>query len=173
MKKAALELSANIIVVIIISVIIVGLGIMFVFNIVKQASNLEQQVMDQTREEMEQALASGDVKVLVPNNLKQTEKGSAIFGIGIFNEIPNAAQSDFTLAVSDPMYYETPSAEGVQKSAQIAYDENAVSIKKNEYALKLVIIKLPENAASGNYVFTVTVNNNGNVYDVKQFIAKV
>ena len=84
-KKAALELSANFLVILIIAISVFGMGIRMTYQLMTKAEEIRSDVDESTQREIEEALTTGEI-VSIPINHKKTKTGkSVVFGLGIFN----------------------------------------------------------------------------------------
>ena len=86
MKRGAIGLAINMIVIIILSIVILGLGIAFLQSIMGGANDLKADLDAQTSNELERLMMDQNKKVAVPLNTATLFGGDThVFGVGILN----------------------------------------------------------------------------------------
>jgi hypothetical protein len=97
MNKRAMELSANFLVVMILSIVIFSSGIYIATKIFDAAGNKQLNIDLETQRQIERLMFDGS-RVAIPFNTKKAKNGDLpLFGIGILNVL--GEQSDFTIKV--------------------------------------------------------------------------
>ena len=90
MKRGAIGLSINTLVVIIISLVILGLGVSLLYQFIADAEDIKGQLDRKTEEELERLLVSQGQRVALPLHTANIYRGeSHSFGIGILNTLEN------------------------------------------------------------------------------------
>src|SRR3989338_4813865 len=113
-KKAALELSINAIVIVILAMILLGLGVGFIRNMFSNIGDTTTQVQDQMREQILDDLRRGDKKLSFPSASIELEPGDEeVIVIGVKNV--QSSSMDFTLGLE-----EITTANGVTTSTPIS-----------------------------------------------------
>ncbi len=162
-RKGAIELSANFIIVIIISLVVVigGLSIFF-----KMQKNLEDsaKIMDQqTEENIKQMMLSNSYHVAVYPNDPIIKNGDAVLvGVGITNILTDPDGKTFNVDVSDVTYYETstsPPDSKTDKSSYYDISSTKPTIATGEQVVKGVLLRMPKGAAKGQYIYTITIKD--------------
>jgi len=86
MDKRGLELSINFIIILILAIITLAMGILIFNMIFRSGTELEKEVSQQTKDQINNLLMEGDKKVLIPSFFKELESGDQhAFGLGIRN----------------------------------------------------------------------------------------
>jgi hypothetical protein len=99
-KKAALELSINAIVIVILAMTLLGLGLGFVRNMFRDIGDTTTQVQDQMKEQILDDLRRGDKKLSFPSQRLDIEGGEEeVIAVGVKNT--DAAGLDFKICMSE------------------------------------------------------------------------
>ncbi|MEM4260606.1 MAG: hypothetical protein QXG00_05200 [Candidatus Woesearchaeota archaeon] len=161
-KHAAIELSANIIVVVLISIVVIGLGIYIVIKVISNANSFECQYDDQKQKEIFNTLCveericasymsscSNFLGRDIPGHIGNGKSGT--FMIGIQNNL--GTDATFELIVNQALG-PTPLPE-----ENFKYIDRYIPfrIQNNEKKIKLLVIDMPNNAELGQYGFNVLV----------------
>ena len=86
MKKGALGLSVETLVIIIISLVILSAGITLIYQFISGAEDIKAQLDQKTQEELDRLLVTQGKKVALPMHVATIRRGeSHVFGIGILN----------------------------------------------------------------------------------------
>jgi len=169
MNSRAIEFSITTIVTLIIAIIIFSLSLNLIFRFFGEASELEQEIDRQTRDQLMQALKSGNQLVLVPFAVQETKRGNfATFPLGVRN-IGNEKQFQVLLGFSGA--YNPDGSDLTQKNSQYI-EQNWIGnfktgppfrLKKGDSEVRPVSFKADVNTAQGiptpkgDYVFNVCV----------------
>jgi len=165
-SKKAVELSLNFIVVIIISLVIFGFGILFISNLFSKAEDLSKITLDKLDEKIGSLVCEGSERVCISNERKVIPKEKFdVFGIKILNILDT---QDFEITVT------RPSPSGYKKNnAPILPNEDTltwkarpmVNIPKNEEVKIGIGIHVPKDAIAGTYIFNVEIKQaDGQLY---------
>ena len=188
MKKAALELSVNFLVILIISVVVLGFGIYLMQQIFAGANETVLTWNDRMKAEIESALDDGSL-VAVSFDTKDVHNGElATFGVGLLN-INDPATSTFTMTVSFKEAYRTgqtnpfcartgtPPCSGPNlwlKSSQVIPIPTGLTLqytlKKYERKDDILIGVEPVNAEKGRYLYELSVTSSGSPYGNKEVL---
>ncbi len=157
---AALELSANVVVIMIVGIVIVGLGLSLFFGWIGSVEDFKDQIDSQTQQQIEALLSQGQ-KVAVPFALQHAAPGkTASFGLGVRNNWEADGTQDFILKVSTDSYADRNKQEQPYENWQqwtIQYSQEAFTLSKGNTASKLILITLPKDASTGTYIFNAQV----------------
>jgi hypothetical protein len=164
MKKAAIELSANFIVVMILSAALMVGGFFLVKNLFISATGIQEDLDMKTMNEMERLISSG-ARVAIPFSAQDVKPGKVnFFGLGILNELPannDSGDSDtFNVSVvfSDAFNGNNPvPLEEISPDSWIIYSKSQFAIKKKEQYSVPIGIKVTKGTPSGSYIFNVEV----------------
>jgi hypothetical protein len=172
MKKGAIELSANFIVVLVLSAVLMVGGFILMKNVFTKTTEIRATLDQQTENEIENMLSSGS-KVAIPFSTKEAEKGKLVtFGIGILNILPenvgSSNENKFKVSIQFKEAFDktkksiTDVAKNIPNKppeSWLQYSTDHV-IKKNENKKLAVGIKIPKEAPSGDYIFNVEITYN-------------
>lgn len=167
-RKGAIEFSANVLVVIIISCVILALGLMLFFNLKSNSQNYVDTIEDQTAQQLKALMLSDNTRVAIyPNDITVSPGKSVMTTIGVTNSMQN--QQNFFSQDTDEMsvlYYSTPQSEPVVvtsrfKGAIVGGSNNLEfgSIPAGEQEYKNLLIRMPKNLQKGQYVVTINIIN--------------
>lgn len=168
-SKKAIELSLNFIVILIISIVIFGFGIIFIQRLSSQATELQDITTAELDERIGNLVCEGSDRVCVGIDRKTIKRTKFdIFGLKIINILDS---QNFDIIVSRP----TPS--GYTKTKQeIPSDgliwnpkSRSILIGKNEERVLGIGVMVPANAVPGTYIFDVKIQTaDGKPYSVVQ-----
>ena len=163
-KRAAIELSVNFIVIIIISLVVLGMGVYLVNRFVSEASDIKEELDIETEKQIMDLLSSGD-RVAFPINKKTIAKGHGeVFGLGIFNIL--GEEKTFTVDLEQGIFIEKgatesddtwPSSEPVPVPVPVFIASRSKEIKNNEQVVLSIPVNVPKGTPSGTYVIDVNV----------------
>jgi hypothetical protein len=157
-KRGGVSLGVNLIVVLIISAVVLGLGIAFIFTLMEGADKFTGDIDQRTEDELSRILIGQGRKVaLHPTAVPLTRGEDESLGIGIMNLLPDdtefTTEIEFSAAV-DP----TGKAILLESSEEwFNYFNEPISIKNQEHQSVLIVLQPPKNAISGKYIFNVRV----------------
>ena len=161
-RKGAIELSANFIVVIIISFVILVGGISIFFKLKASAQNYVDTVDKQTQDNIKSIMLSNNYRVAVyPRDLTLKSGDGEQVGIGITN-IDDVAK-DFTIKLYAVKYYQsadTPVMDTIDGGREEAYyiqsSTTPFTIAPKNQVVKGVLLKMPD-TRRGQYVYTFDI----------------
>lgn len=183
-KKAAIEFSANVIVIIIISSVILALGLMLFFNLKGQAEKYTERVEQQTQEQLQALMFNDNSRVAIyPNDLTIQPGKSQMTTLGVTNSVGNRQTFQTpTVEKWKVTYFATP--ESSPQSVTHANNPNpnnplqanfinvfvvsqtlGNSIMNFEYInpgdqkFKNILVKIPKNWQKGQYIVSINVSN--------------
>ena len=166
-KKGAIELSINMLVVIILSLIILAGGIALLYKFLGNAQELKATLDARTEEEIQNLLLQEGKQVALPQNKAMIKRGEQkTFGLGVLN---SGAPETFMVFVnpSSPNYI---SLDGIEEenlavSSWVLYDNSPIQLdEQGSYSVAILVV-VPADAVSGTYLFDVVVQrSNGQRY---------
>jgi len=162
-RKAAVELSMNFLVIIILGVVVLSMGIYFAFKTYRDVRDIQVQLDDQTRKYIWNYLDSGD-PVVAPLNSAEVERGgNTVFGIGVRNILD---QDQFFRVVIDSTVVENdkgvPCDSGTLDlvlTGQEVTESEPTLIKSNEKDIIVIGVSVPKSAKTCDYVLDARVEN--------------
>jgi hypothetical protein len=90
-NKRGVELSVNMLVIIILSLVVFGVGVQITYKIIYGANKAAEGLDSKTKEEIAKTLRNGNTPVVIPYNKKTIQRGgNDIIGIGLKNMHPSA-----------------------------------------------------------------------------------
>ncbi len=158
-KKASLELSANIIVVLIISIVILSLGLFITFNLVFSAQSEADKVLEKTHLELQQA-ASTDKEIIIIDSFQNGKAGkNSFFGIGVINRVEHSSQFKIITGFSTAFDRQETEIQGIDSSAIQITNKNIDlgELAKDQGKETFIGINIPKGSPSGTYAFNVYV----------------
>lgn len=173
-RKAALGLSIELLVVIIISLVILGAGIAFLYQIIGGAEDLKDQLDERTQQELERLLVDQGQQVALSRHAATLLPGeSKVFGLGILNT--GGVGETFTLtvelskalAVDGTVLYDDEQGDASRKAfaeSWLLYNTAELQIQENEHRAEAILVSLPNDAAKGMYIYDVRVSAGGQSY---------
>ncbi len=189
-RKGAIELSANFIVVIIISLIIVVGGLTMFFKMKNNAQSYVDALDSQTEDRIKSMMLSGTDRVAVyPIDFTIGSNDAKMVGVGITNIHSGPNPTLFKVEITNVQMYTdikaVPEGTPVVKSLLVPpskyYDmtPNALSINPHDQKVKGILIKIPKGSIKGQYVYTLNVTadksdgSGYNEYGILQVFANV
>jgi hypothetical protein len=175
-RKGAIELSANFIVIMVISSVILVGGLGLFYKMILSAKTTVETLDGQTREMIKDMMTDGDRTAVYPKDAIIGNGDSIGIGIGVTNIYD--VQIDFTVRLINVKYY----ADANSDSEDVA-DMNTLPDELKDYAdggserllvtphnkdVKEIILKMPRNSPDGEYVYTIAITDVSNPYGLVQ-----
>ena len=169
-QKAAIALSVNFLVIIIIAIAILGLSTVLFSDVFFKVQEVDVELKQQYKEEIWRLLDTGGV-VVAPLNTKEVPRGdSATFGVGVRNILET--KKAFTVVIEPDNVGECESNVDwlrVSRSAFIGDQAKTIrSIEPNEREIVAIGVELPKGIKSCTYVFDVSVKVGNQDYGTMQ-----
>lgn len=167
LKKGAIELSVNFLVIIIISIVIFGFGVYFISTLSSKATDLTRMTTTELDQKIADLVCEGYDRVCIGTEKKTiAKKNFDVFGIRIFNVMPT---QDFDITVTPPVdklgirYDKTPIP---LTSSQLIVNpgSRSVNIGQNEERNIGIGVQVPPNAVPGIYILNVEIKIGSNQY---------
>ncbi|MFA5797505.1 MAG: hypothetical protein WC916_05745 [Candidatus Woesearchaeota archaeon] len=176
-RKAAIELSANFIIIIIISIVILGAGFVLVKKLIGSAADQLRDVDNQMQDRLQLMMTNNNERIAIyPTSFELARGKSQSVAIGIMNDY--SEEKTFIVSV-DCSYFEskddtTPdpgcSSNLANDNKQITYSfiDTSVKILPKEKVFKNMLFKVAKTAPNGEYVITVKVTEDNKQYAVSK-----
>ncbi|MBI2669327.1 hypothetical protein HYX14_05795 [Candidatus Woesearchaeota archaeon] len=157
-RKGSIELSINTLVIIIISLVILGSGVAFLYQLGGGATDIKTKLDQQTQEELERLLVDQGKQVALPLHVADVSRGeSHAFGLGILNIGGKGDQFRIKVTPSKAADEQGNEIKGVDAGAWLLYNEEPMTILKNEHRKESILVSVPQDARRGMYIFTAKV----------------
>ncbi|MBR9677296.1 hypothetical protein GOV04_04085 [Candidatus Woesearchaeota archaeon] len=155
-RRSAIELSANIIVVIIIAMVVFGIGLKLVFQALDTGINIKNELDQQTRNEIVRQLTAGQEKVVVPFDTYKIDVGdSAVYGVGVLNVL-NETEFKVEL-VFNKLIRPDKTTTASPNPLPTFFEIDARTLKKHERHIFTTAIGVARGTEPGTYVVDATV----------------
>lgn len=167
MNKKGFELSANFMVVIILSLVLFGSGMVIFTKVISSGREIEAGLTERMRAELDAAMDDGSLIVIPQTTMHVQQGNTAKFTVGFWNELLTESNNPrtFTLNVSAVAGQDWPS------NAQISYAPS-YTLKHNERAHALIAINVPKGddnfkPSGKQYSFNVEIKEGDSLYTGK------
>ena len=160
-NKKAIELSISFLVVLIISIVIFGFGIRFMYSLFSSANDIRDITMEDLDKKIGDVICEGSDRVCIGIDRKKIPKGGFdVFGVKIIN-ILDAQDFDITILPSPSVGY-TKDKRPIQLTASfkglvINPSSRKIYIDKNDERSIGVGVQVPKNAPSGTYIVDIAI----------------
>jgi hypothetical protein len=159
-KKAAVSLSINTLVIIIISLVILGSGLVLLNKFLNTSTEFKDDLDRRTEEELERLLVDEGRQVALPLKAATLAGGEDhLFGFGILNINERA---DFEISVSLSKFVDDENHIRTMEQTDIAnswllYFTDLITLNENEARKEKILIQIPGDAIKGEYIYNVKV----------------
>ncbi len=161
-KKAAISLSMEFLVVIILSLVLLGMGVTLLYQFVGGAEKLKGELDQRTEEELRRLLIDEGRRVALPLHETELYGGeNHVFGIGILNV--EAGNSEFYLTIEDEVKF-TNTEEAIQDLSRerdlpgwLLYTRDKLVIEQGEHRIEPIMVLVPKDATPGTYIFSAAI----------------
>ena len=164
-KNGAIELSVNLLVVIIISLVVLAGGIVLLYKFIGGAESIQTTLDARTEEELQQLLVQQGKRVVLPFHEATIPRGEQhVFGLGIMNI---GVTENFLIMVNPAKYLpiQGEPQENPDIRSWILFNEESFSLGEQQQHAEGISISVPSGAVSGTYLFDVEVKKqNGERY---------
>ncbi|HLD00296.1 MAG TPA: hypothetical protein VJC39_00970 [Candidatus Nanoarchaeia archaeon] len=163
-KRGAIELSASMLVVIIISLVLFLGGVALLYQLISKSQDFKNELDQQTAEELQRLLLDqGQQVALYPNSAVLNPGQQQIFGVGVLNigaEKSFSAQiclSKFADKLKIDRTSEVIGSENCGLKDWILYDFSSFFLDTHETWKVPLLIEVPPTAEPGEYIFNVVI----------------
>ncbi len=174
-KKAAIGLSVNVLVILIISLVIFAGGISLLYKFYHQSVEYKKDLDERTKQKLENLLLEQGKQVALSQNSANLHRGEDYtFGIGILNTRRENPEEEFQMKVeltkvfnenNDEITISDPEA---LVKEMVLYYPKPIRVKDNEYEPQAIMVVVPKDAANGEYHFSVKVYLKNSLEDTLQ-----
>ncbi|MBW3011828.1 hypothetical protein KY311_01455 [Candidatus Woesearchaeota archaeon] len=167
MNKRGLEFSVNFIIILVLAIVTLFMGIVIFRIMFTGGTELEQQVSERTRDEINRLLMRGEDFVILPDFYQEMSIGDVhVFGLGIRNTGPDQS---FTVYIEPKQWaVDTDNKQSGPVDARGWYFEKIgpFTVPNNELEVISLPIRIGSTAKKGwTYIFNVRVEDkNGQIY---------
>ena len=169
LKKGAVELSMNFLVIIIISITIFGFGVYFISNLASTATDITKMTTSELDSRINNLVCEGSDRVCIGTEKKVIQKKNFdVFGIKIFNIL---ATPNFNVNVANIQLLEPGSTDlkPAPNSLNINPSNRDVSINQNEERTIAIGVQVLPTAKSGTYILDVKIQAGSIDYGAKTY----
>ncbi len=178
-KKAAISMSIETLVIVIISLVVLGLGITLLYKFIGGAEDIKTTLDEQTDAEIDRILVDQGKQVALPRHVADISRGSNhIFGIGILNI--GGAGNQFQIQaginkVINEQGQETTSSEDINSiNKWLLFNQEPIQIEENQHHKEAILVNIPKDAAKGQFIYNVQVVASGQLYgNVQKIVVNV
>ncbi len=172
-KKAAIELSANFIVIIIISIVILAGGLMLFFKIKDSAQSYADKLDSQTQDKLRSVMLSNNYKTAIyPTDITIDNNKAELIGIGITNIYD--VRTTFRIRLMYVKEYDSYNnlvgtiSDISTLGTYYTLSNSTVDIAPYDQTTKGMLLRMPSNTTSGQYVYTINITSNTQAYGLQQ-----
>ena len=170
-RKGAIGLSMNVLVVIIISLVVLGMGVTMLYSFIGGASDIKTKLDAKTNAELERLLVNQGKMVALPLHVADVERGEMhLFGIGIMN-IGDVGE-EFYIKVELSHAYNEDGEEitsAVGLSGWFLFNDEAIHIQEGDHVKESIGVIVPQDALKGQYIFAARVFTDPSYSSDKQY----
>ncbi len=175
-KKGAIELSVNMLVVIILSIVILVGGIAFLYKMIGDAGTIKDQLDSRTELEIQRLLIDQGKPVALPYYSKSVgREQSAVYGIGIRNTFSES--KEFQLSVTfDKAVSSSNEVLDLELNPLdwLLFDSEPLLLDSGQFDIVSIHASVPAEADSAQYLFKARVSVEGEPHgNVQQFVVIV
>ena len=150
MNKKAFELSINFIVILIISIVIFGFGIKFVYDLMNQANEIKDITEKEINAQLENILCDSSERICIGTSTKEIRPNKVgVFTVGILN---TGDESEFYIDVKESDSDDIP-----QIGKKYWMLKNELTLDPNEQEKVGIAVQIPGGTKKGTYVLNVYV----------------
>ena len=158
-NKRAIELSINFIVMLILAIAVFAGGLVFASKFFGHAQQVRGNLDSQTEKQIEKLLDSGS-PVVMPISTKDINKAKfATFGVGVLADYNGEYVLDVTY--SGDAFKKDKSRITADAGSWLQVPMTHMDLEKNDKGKFMIGVTVPRDAERGTYLFTVTVDYNG------------
>lgn len=166
MDKRGIELSVNMLVVIIISLVLLAGGIVLLNKFIGGAEELQVLLDERTEEQLQSLLIDeGQLVALSRQTITFNGEGQGIIGVGVLNIDTEAI---FQLVVGLPRSLERP--QGLTRTITLLSTPEPFTLEQQGTRMEPILITVGVGTPRETYVVEVEVQKRGSTYDSKKKI---
>jgi len=156
-KRAAIGLSVEMLVVVIISIVVLIGGITLMYNWIKGAEETKAQLDERTNTELDRLLVEQGKQVALPRNVGDVVRGeSHIFGIGVLN-VGEKNVFHITIEFAEGKDETGNIIKELDLSQWVLYNDQPFVLEEGQNKKEQINFQVPKNVPLGQYIFNVRV----------------
>lgn len=160
--RKGVELSISFAVILIITLLIFGLGLLFLKNMYTTTKNIQEGFERQTDIEIERLLTDEGSLVAIPFSTAKLKKGeSRLFGIGIRNVLKQKQNFQVTIQYDTSLVNKqlvVGDEIAMQRKWLKGLDRTVLTIAPNKFKTTKIFLTVPPESQKGTFYFNVCVN---------------
>jgi len=162
-KKAAIELSINFIVVIIISIVIIGMGFVLFFSLKSKAVAYVNDLDNQQQDQLKSFMLSETRNVGVfPQNFQLSKGDSKLIGLGMVNN--GDEKQNFYIKTNVDYTSDSETLQGSSGEIEVIFNNISAygisqGVNPKDLSSKGLLIKMAKTARTGEYIITLNIYN--------------
>lgn len=173
-KSAAIELSVNMIVITVLSLIVLGIGFYIVTNIFTTATEYKEKLDEQTKENIRTTLMQSGELISLPINKYNIHRGeNDVIAVGLLNNVGDsetfyttiscseAIAEDETELCAENMAIPCNTATAGYCSDWIIMDTEEITLENREATAIGLFVAVPDDAPAGTFAFNFKVCTSG------------
>ncbi|HII69137.1 TPA: hypothetical protein HA270_04630 [Candidatus Woesearchaeota archaeon] len=164
-KKAAIELSVNFLVIILISIAVFGMGIWFTQKIFAGATKQQETYYQQFEDQLDDLSCGNYDRVCIGKDTKRIDNSrAAVFWLRTLNVLGD--EMNYKISVVFSQAFDDSNEICLDANVPpllacgtwlISYNENEITLPNNEDDKNVIVIVAPKDAPKGTYIFNVNV----------------
>lgn len=166
MNKRAIELSVNFLVILILSIAILGFGVLFAKNLIESSIKFSEQVSGQIQSDIRNLLSSNERVQMIKDSYEDYDYFDR-YAVGILNV--NNHGPYFYLGIEPALALDSSGASTantlISDPDNLLYRDEYLQISNNDKEVWGIGIKIPETTAPGQYGMRVWVCEHSNNVD--------
>ncbi|MBT4805269.1 hypothetical protein HON71_03790 [Candidatus Woesearchaeota archaeon] len=157
-KKAALGLSVNTLVVIIMGMVLLVGGMALLYKFIGGAVEIENQLSEKTNNELERLLINQGKQVALPFQVADISRGEGhVFGLGMLNIGGVGDQFNIFVELSKALDESEVEFTAPEALNWLLYYKKPMTILEGEHKKEGILVNVPKDGLLGSYVFNVKV----------------
>lgn len=169
MNNKGIELSINFLVVIIISIVMLGLGILLIRNFFGTVEEIRTELDAQTDSELTTLLQEGQM-VAIARTRKTIEPGKAgIYGLGILNIYKEKKTFEINIESPTPAGYDSQNQGINQDTSTWLLYQKTITLEPAEQGKIGIRVEPSKGITKGEYIFNVEITAEGEKYGTQKF----
>ncbi len=151
-KKGSLSLSINAIVVLILAVTMLGLGLLFMNNMMGSSMDQLSSVADSIKDQMIERIRSGNEKLVFDSNDFEVKRsGQEEYYYGVLNQLQQQESFHIYFGCDDAMSDEEMEKSTINEYVDFDYIPRTIPLGKNEIDVQKVLIRVSPQAKATTY----------------------
>ncbi len=162
-KNGGIDISINMLVIVIISLVILSSGIILMYQFIGGAEEIKMDLDQRTNDELERLLVNQGERVALPLHIADISRGDIhVFGLGVLNTLGTNQEFLITIElkrVSDETEQEiTAKINKAEVQDWLLYNTQPIFISEGSNIKEPILVSVPKNAVKGQYIFIAKVN---------------